>query len=78
MLLTRFIHESSSSTRELIKIFHEEAQSSAAFEHLSTQDFHEHSRQSFLLIWTAVAHHIRREVGDDDVLLNALWKLLPP
>ncbi|MET4068610.1 hypothetical protein ABID58_003408 [Bradyrhizobium sp. S3.2.6] len=77
MLLANLICEGSPRTRGLLEVFHERAQSKAAFEYLSTQEFDDSARQAFLFIWAAVAHDIRRGVADDDILLDALWNLLP-
>ncbi|WP_316203939.1 hypothetical protein [Bradyrhizobium sp. SZCCHNS3051] len=76
-LLVEMIQNCSFRVRPLLKCFHEAGQSKAAFQYLATATITDQARQAFLPIWTESGHHIRREVGDDVILLDALWKLLP-
>ena len=43
-----------------------------------TRNISEDIQHAFLLIWTIGGDHIRSEVGDDKVLIDALRKLVPP
>jgi len=76
-LLIRMIQDRNPRVRSLLKIFHEADRSKTAFRYLAAETFSDHAREAFLPIWIESGHHIRREVADDSILLDALWKLLP-
>jgi hypothetical protein len=66
------------STREMLRAIHAAGRSKAAYELLADpNDLDAKARSAFLAVWTESGHHIRREVADDIVLLDALRCLLP-
>jgi len=66
------------ATREMLKALHEEGRSKATFQFLAdVKNFSDKARAAFRAIWTECGHRIRREVGDDVVLLDALGRVLP-
>lgn len=77
-MLVEFIRRSDPYTREMLKACYEEGQSRKIFQLLSSVgDLNQEARTGFLSICIESGHHIRREVGDDVVLLDALRQLLP-
>src|SRR5260370_33719107 len=66
------------ATRQLLKALQVERRSKAAFQFLADfKNFSDKAQIAFLAIWTEYGHHIRREVADDVVVLDALRRLLP-
>jgi hypothetical protein len=77
--LIKMIRDCDPSTRQMLKALHEEGRSTAAYARLGdVKNLSKKARIAFLSIWIECAHHIRREVADDIVLLDALRRLLPP
>jgi hypothetical protein len=77
-LLVEMIRCCSPETRKMLKALHSEGRSTAAFATLADiKNFSGKAQAAFLSIWIECGHHIRREVADDVVLLDALRRLLP-
>jgi hypothetical protein len=77
-LLVEMIRRCSPDTRKMLKVLHDEGLSTAAFATLADmKNFSGKAQAAFLSIWIECGHHIRREVADDIVLLDALRRLLP-
>jgi hypothetical protein len=76
--LIKMIRSCDPATRQMLKALHAEGRSKAAFQFLAdVKTFSDKARIAFLAIWTECGHHIRREVADDVVVLDALRRLLP-
>jgi hypothetical protein len=77
--LIKMIRDCDPSTRQMLQALHQEGRSKAAFARLGdVKNLSKKARTAFLSIWIECAHHIRWEVADDIVLLDALRRLLPP
>jgi hypothetical protein len=77
-LLVEMIRRCSPDIRKMLKALHDEGRSTAAFAALAgLKNFSCKAQTAFLSIWIECGHHIRREVADDTVLLDALRRLLP-
>jgi hypothetical protein len=76
--LIKMIRNGDPATRQMLKALHEEGRSKAVFQFLAdVQNFGDKARFAFRAMWTECGHRIRREVGDDVVLLDALRRVLP-
>jgi hypothetical protein len=76
--LIKMIRNCDPATRPMLKALHGEGRSKATFQSLAdVKTFSDKARIAFLAIWTECGHHIRREVADDVVVLDALRRLLP-
>jgi hypothetical protein len=61
-----------------VKALDEDGRSKATFQLLAEiRSFSDEDRAAFHAIWTVRGHRIRREIGDDFLLLDALWRVLP-
>src|SRR5258708_24734607 len=62
----------------MLKAIQDEGKQTAALAMLAeVKNFSGKGKTAFLSIWIECGHHIRREVADDVVLLDALRRLLP-
>jgi hypothetical protein len=76
--LIKMIRSCDPATRQMLKALHAEGRSKAAFQFLAdVKTFSDKARIALLAIWTECGHHIRHEVADDVVVLDALRRLLP-
>jgi hypothetical protein len=75
--LIELIRRCSPDTRQMLKAIHDERQSTAFAMLADVKNFSGKAQTAFLSIWIECGHHIRREVADDVVLLDALRRLLP-
>jgi hypothetical protein len=76
--LIELIRNCSPAIRETLRAIHEEERSThACAARADVKNFSRKAQTSFLSLWVECGHHIRREVADDVVLLDALRRLLP-
>jgi hypothetical protein len=77
--LIKMIRTGDPATRQMLMALQEVGRSKTAFQFLADvkRDFSDKARTTFHVMWTECGHRIRREVGDDVVLLDALRRVLP-
>jgi len=73
-----YVFDGATEATEMLYALRQEGLAKRAFENLSQiADMHHDARMKFYSIWKEKGHHLRREVGDDFILIDALKRVLP-